>query len=100
LKYLALYFRKMSHYIVEIPKDTPLEGCWIEIVAENWVKEDILYLPDDSYSAAYKLNMLIGGEEPNVESWEAYQCFKIIHRFRKTFKFHGFVGMSFIILAF
>ncbi|XP_032782650.2 uncharacterized protein LOC116920646 [Daphnia magna] len=71
----------MSHLVVEIPKEAPLKGCWVEIVAENWVKEDILYIPDNSYSSAYKRNMLIGGAEPVVESWESYPCFKVIHRF-------------------
>jgi hypothetical protein len=56
------------HLLVEIPKEAPFKGCWVEIVAENWVKEDILYIPDNSYSSAYKRNMLIGGAEPVVES--------------------------------
>ncbi|EFX75319.1 hypothetical protein DAPPUDRAFT_323495 [Daphnia pulex] len=58
----------MSHLLVEIPKEAPLKGFWVEIVAENWVKEDILYIPDNSYSSAYKRNMLIGGAEPVVEN--------------------------------
>lgn len=58
----------MSHLIVEIPKSSPQEGFWIDIVVENWVLQDILYLPDNSYSAAYKHNLLVGGGHPDVKT--------------------------------
>ncbi|KZS05454.1 Uncharacterized protein APZ42_031357 [Daphnia magna] len=49
----------MTILVLVNPKEAPLKGCWVEIVAENWVKEDILYITDNSYSSAYKRNMLI-----------------------------------------
>jgi len=84
----------MSHLLVEIPKEAPLKGCWVEIVAENWVKEYIFYIPDNSYSSAYKRNMLIGGAGPVLESWESYLCFKVIQRFGKI------IYISIVLMAF
>ena len=73
----------MSHIIVEIPKELPLKGCWLYIVAENWIKNEILYMPDCSYSQAYKKNLLVSGSEPKVGTWESFPCFKVIHQFNK-----------------
>jgi|LakMenEpi03Aug12_release.lakeMendotaPanAssembly.Ray.scaffolds.fasta_scaffold3468926_2 hypothetical protein len=73
----------MSHIIVEIPKELPLDGYWVCIVAENWIKNGTLYMPDDSYSQAYKQNLLISGGEPKVDTWESFLCSKVIHQFSK-----------------
>jgi hypothetical protein len=70
----------MSHLIVEIPKEMPLEGFWVFIAAENWIKDDILSIPDNSYSHAYKQSLLVKSAEPQ-DTWEKYPCFKIIKRF-------------------
>ena len=44
----------MSHLIVEIPKILPLIGKWLYVAAENWIQEDILFLPNDSYVGIVK----------------------------------------------
>ena len=91
-------FLKMFFLIIEIPKEFTLKGCWVEIVAENWIRKEILYLPDCSYSQAYKKNLLVSGAEPDVETWEQYACFKVIHRFGK-FKFQLQYFLSLISLS-
>lgn len=76
---------KMSHLLIEIPKDTPSKGSWVHIVAENWIVEGILYLPDISYSPAYKHRLLVSGTEPDTHKWESILCYKVIQRFGNLF---------------
>ncbi|XP_045027431.1 uncharacterized protein LOC123466478 isoform X2 [Daphnia magna] len=71
----------MSHYLVEVPKEPPLKGCWILIAAKNWIYEDVLYTPDNSYSHAYKLSLLKDGKDPDIITWERSHSFKVIHQF-------------------
>ena len=60
-----------SHLIIKIPKKAPLKGCRVEIVTENWIRKEILYLPDCSYSQqALKKYFLLRGAESDVETWE------------------------------
>lgn len=75
----------MSHIIVEIPKDAPSKGFWVELVAENWIKDEILYLPGNRYSKAYKQHLLVGGEEPEIDTWESYPWFKVVHSLGKFY---------------
>ncbi|KAK4025144.1 hypothetical protein OUZ56_010644 [Daphnia magna] len=62
----------MSHLIVEIPKGGPFKGSWIHVVAENWIEDQVLYLPDARFSSQYKNTMLKGGVPPNVENWDRH----------------------------
>ncbi|XP_045030618.1 uncharacterized protein LOC116919935 isoform X2 [Daphnia magna] len=71
----------MSHLIVEIPKTLPDEGKWLFVIAENWIENDILFLPDSSYSAAHKIHLLKGGTHPDVVNWDRHHTFKIIDTF-------------------
>lgn len=81
-------YRKMSHYLVEVPKEPPLKGCWILIAAKNWIYEDVLYTPDNSYSHAYKLSLLKDGKDPDIITWERSHSFKVIHQFgNKAFSY-------------
>jgi hypothetical protein len=71
----------MSHLIVGVPKILPLIGKWLYVVVENWIQEDILYLPNDSYSAAYKIQILKCGVPRDEETWQRYEDFQIIGTF-------------------
>ncbi|XP_045034721.1 uncharacterized protein LOC116935087 isoform X2 [Daphnia magna] len=71
----------MSHLIVEIPKILPEKGNWIFVAAENWIENDFLYLPDKSYSVAYKTQLLKGGMPPDVKKWDSHPCYKILGTF-------------------
>ena len=71
----------MSHFIEEIPKTLPDKGIWLFVIAENWIKDEILYLPDESYSTAYKMNLLKGGTYPNIENRDSNPTFKIVGKF-------------------
>lgn len=73
----------MSHLIVIIPKTLPDEGKWLFVIAENWIENDILFLPDNSYSAAHKIHLLKGGTHPDVVNWDRRHTFKIIDTFGK-----------------
>lgn len=75
----------MSHLIVEIPKDLPSKGNWIHLVAENWIDDDALYLPDKKYSLAYKNTILKCGAPPDLENWDRYDIFKIVGTFGNYF---------------
>ncbi|KAK4028780.1 hypothetical protein OUZ56_021798 [Daphnia magna] len=59
----------------------PLKGCWILIAAKNWIYEDVLYTPDNSYTHAYKLSLLKDGKDPDIITWERSHSFKVIHQF-------------------
>ncbi|KZS00864.1 Uncharacterized protein APZ42_002668, partial [Daphnia magna] len=48
---------------------------------ENWIENDILFLPDNSYSAAHKIHLLKGGTHPDVVNWDRHHTFKIIDTF-------------------
>ncbi len=71
----------MSHLIVEVPKILPLKGNWLYVVAENWIKEDILYLPNDNYSSAHKIQIVKCGVQPDEETWQRFEDFEIIGTF-------------------
>lgn len=75
----------MSHLIVEIPKGLPSKGNWIYVVAENWIEDDVLYLPDETYSAAYKNSILKCGAPPDVEKWDRHDIFKVVGTFGINF---------------
>jgi len=73
---------------VEIPKGLPEKGNWIFVAAENWIENDILYLPDKSYSVAYKTQLLKGGMPPDVKQWESHPCYKILGTFGTLYYFY------------
>lgn len=77
----------MSHLIVEIPKGVPLKGNWIHVVAENWIEDQVLYLPDARYSSTYKNSMLKCGAPPDVENWDRHDVFKIVGTYGINFLF-------------
>jgi hypothetical protein len=73
--------------IVEVPKELPLKGNWLYVVAENWIEDQVLYLPDAKYSIKYKLTMLKCGVPPDVENWDRHDVFKIVGTFGIYFSF-------------
>lgn len=80
---LVAEYLASCHLIVEIPKTSPDEGKWIFLIAENWIQDHILFLPDNSYSAAHKIHLLKGGTHPDVENWDRHHTFEIIGKFGK-----------------
>ena len=66
----------MSHLIVEIPKRGPGKDNWIHVIAENWIEDEVLYLPDSKYSNTYKNQILKCGAPPDVESWDRHDVLK------------------------
>ena len=77
----------MSHLIVEIPKRGPGKDNWIYVIAENWIENEVLYLPDSKYSNTYKNQILKCGAPPDVESWDRHDVFKVVGTFGINFSF-------------
>jgi hypothetical protein len=73
--------------IVEVPKELPSKGNWLYEVAENWIEDQVLYLPDAKYADKYKLTMLKCGAPPDVENWDSHDVFKIVGQFGIYFSF-------------
>ena len=90
----------MSHCIIEVPKEPPLEGCWVFFVAKNWIYEDVLYTPDNSYSPAYKLSLLVNGKNPDIVAWERTHSFKVIHEFGNESFSYCFIFICLLIKFF
>nr|CAH0113735.1 unnamed protein product [Daphnia galeata] len=71
----------MVDLAAQVLKEPPLVGCWVFLVAKNWIYEDVLYTPDNSYSPAYKVGLLVNGKDPDIVTWERTYSFKVIHEF-------------------
>jgi hypothetical protein len=65
----------MSHCLILKPKEPRLKGCWIFIFAKNWIYKDVLYTPNNFYSPAYKLSLLVNGKDPYIITWERSHSF-------------------------
>ena len=70
----------MSHLIVEVVRLLPIEGILTLITAENWIINDKVYYPNDSFFRAYHLKFLTCGEPPNNEKWDSFDLYKILVR--------------------
>lgn len=73
----------MSHLIVEVINLLPVEEKSILVIPENWIVDESVFYPDDSYSQAYKDQLLEGGHSPDTKKWESFEIYKILGTYGK-----------------